>query len=429
LDKSISSAYFKSLFCVIFILTLALYSELAHSAQVSLQWNPVVEADGYKVYVGTFSRDDAGFSGYNYDTGDPAIGTSPFDAANATTYTSELPPGTYYFAVTAYNNYGESGYSTEVGPTTIAVSDPPTSVSLTSDFASPQPEGTTVTFTGQADGGSGYYEYRFFLKDPLGQWSEVREYSLEPTYTWTAAGDGESAIQVWARNAGSVVDYSVLNTITFSTAMNPPTSVSLTSDFSSPQAEGTTVTFTGQADGGSGYYQYKFLLRSTDGIWSIVQDYSSSNSYTWNATDNIDSIGVHARNEGSNVIYQVYNTIPFRVDSTPSAKEPSDSVMYVSDIIMSIKKRGANVNAKAKIIVKDNSGTPVEGAIVYGSWSGLTGDSDSSVTDVNSIVLLESDRVKKASGIFTFTVDNITKDGWSYDYTSNIETTNSITAP
>jgi hypothetical protein len=226
LDKSISSAYFKSLFCVIFILTLALYSEFAHSAQVSLQWNPVVEADGYKVYVGTFSRDDAGFSGYNYDTGDPAIGTSPFDAANATTYTSELPPGTYYFAVTAYNNYGESGYSTEVGPTTIAASDPPTSVSLTSDFVSPQPEGTTVTFSGQADGGSGYYEYRFFLKDPLNQWSVVREYSLEPTYTWTAAGDGESAIQVWARNAGSVVDYSVLNTITFSTAMNPPTSVS-----------------------------------------------------------------------------------------------------------------------------------------------------------------------------------------------------------
>jgi hypothetical protein len=306
---------------------------------------------------------------------------------------------------------------------------PPTSVSLTSDFVSPQPEGTTVTFTGQADGGSGDYEYRFFLKDPLDQWSEVREYSLEPTYTWTAAGDGESAIQVWARNAGSVVDYSVLNTISFSTAMNPPTSVSLTSDFASPQPEGTTVTFTGQADGGSGDYQYKFLLRRTDGIWSIVQDYSSSHSYTWNPTDNIDSIGVHARNEGSNVIYQVYNTIPFRVDSTPSAKEPSASVMYVSDIIMSIKKRGANVNAKAKVIVKDNSGTPVEGAIVYGSWSGLTGDSDSSVTDVNSIVLLESDRVKKASGIFTFTVDNITKDGWSYDYTSNIETTNSITAP
>ena len=96
---------------------------------------------------------------------------------------------------------------------------------------------------------------------------------------------------------------------------------------------------------------------------------------------------------------------------------------------MSIKKRGANVNANANVIVKDNSGTPVEGAIVYGSWSGLTSNSDSGVTDSNGIVLLESNRMKKPSGIFTFTVNNITKDGWSYDSVSNVETSNSITIP
>ena len=312
MDKSISSLHFKLLSCVIFVLALAFYTALAYSAEVTLQWNSVAEADGYKVYHGTASE--------TY--------LSPSDVGSQTSHTLSLDPGNYYFAVTAYNNYGESGYSAEVGPTTIDANNPPTSVSLTSDLPSPQPEGTTVTFTAQADGGSSDYEYRFFLKDPLDQWSVVREYSSEPNYTWTAIGNGESAIQVWAKNAGSDIEYSVLNTISFST----------------------------------------------------VTDQSSS-------------------------------------------------VMHVAEIIISTIKRGAKVNAKANVIVKDNGGIPVEGAIVYGSWSGLTSDSDSSVTDSNGLVLLESDRIKKPSGIFTFTVDNITKDGWDYNSASNVETSNSINVP
>ncbi|MBW1765240.1 MAG: hypothetical protein JRJ23_10970 [Deltaproteobacteria bacterium] len=302
MDKSISSLYFKLFSCVILVLALAFYNKLAHSAEVTLQWNSVPEAEGYNIYCGS----------------DPRHYLPPQNAENHTSYTVSLDPGTYYFAVTAYNNYGESGYSQEVS-TTITATNPPTSVSLSSDLPSPQPEGTTVTFTAQADGGSGIYEYRFFLKDPLDQWSVVREYSSEPNYIWTATSNGESAIQVWARNAAS------------------------------------------------------------------------------------------------DASYQVLNTIPFRVDSVLSVTELSASVMHVAEIIISTKKRGANVNAKANVIVRDNSDTLVEGAIVYGSWSGLTSDSDSSVTDSDGIVLFESDRMKKPSGIFTFTVDNITKDGWTYD--------------
>ena len=409
MDKSISSLHFKLLSCVIFVLALAFYTAHAYSAEVTLQWNSVAEAEGYKVYHGTTS------------------GTylSPSDVGSQTSHTLSLDPGNYYFTVTAYNNYGESGYSAEVGPTTIAANNPPTSVSLTSDLPSPQPEETTVTFTAQADGGSGDYEYRFFLKDPLDQWSVVREYSSEPNYTWTAIGNGESAIQVWARNAGSDIEYSVLNTISFSTAMNPPTSVSLSSDLPSPQPEETTVTFTAQADGGSGDYEYRFFLKDPLDQWSVVREYSSEPNYTWTAIGNGESaIQVWARNAGSDIEYSVLNTISFS-----TVTELSSFVMHVAEIIISTKKRGANVNAKANVIVKNNSGIPVEGAIVYGSWSGLTSDSDSSVTDSNGIVLLESDRIKKPSGIFTFTVDNITKDGWSYNSASNVEISNSINVP
>ena len=509
LGKRILFLYFNLLFCMTIVVTPALSPPSAYSAEVTLQWDPVAEADGYKIYYGLETR--------TYQL--------PENAGNQSSYTLSLDPGIYYLAVTAYNNYGESGYSEEVSTTvpetnpptsvyltsdlpspqsegtpviftaqaeggsgdyeykfflknpldewsivreyasdsnytwivtgngesaiqvwarntgsdveysvldTISFStavNPPTSVSLTCDLPSPQPEGTTVTFSAEAEGGSGDYEYKFFLKGPLDQWSIVREYASEPIYIWTATGNGESAIQVWARNTGSDVEYSVLDTVNFSTAVNPPTTVYLVPDLPSPQLEGTIVTFAAQAEGGSGLYQYKFLLRSTDGVWSTVQDYSSASMYTWYATLNIDNVGVHVRNEGSDQSYEVYTVIPFTVEPAPSVTEPPVSAMHVEDIRMSLKKAGPNVVAKAQITVKDNMGNPVEGAEVHGSWSGITDDNDSSVTDDGGIVLLKSDKKKRPSGTYIFTVNDIIKDGWSYDSAYNVEVSNSITVP
>jgi len=69
---------------------------------------------------------------------------------------------------------------------------------------------------------------------------------------------------------------------------------------------------------------------------------------------------------------------------------------------------------------------PVEGAVVLGHWSGLTGDIDSGVTDENGSVSLKSNKVRNTGGTFTFTVDDLTKDGWTYDPAANDETTDSI---
>jgi hypothetical protein len=279
----------------------AMFATPAHSVDVSLQWNSVAEADGYNVYYGTESG--------SYQT--------PEDVMDQTSHTLSLDPGTYYFAVTAYNNYGESGYSEEV-PATIADSNPPTSVSLTSDLASPQPEGTTMTFTADASGGTGSYEYRFWLRDTQGQWSTVQDYSASANFIWNVTA-GIDRISVWAKNAGSN-DYDVVwNLMPFSTDTNPPTSVSLTSDLASPQPEGTPVTFTAQATGGSDNYEYKFWFQNATGQWSVAQDYSSTSSFEWNADSNILRILVWARNAGSNDIVQVKDFTWFSTDTNPPA--------------------------------------------------------------------------------------------------------------
>jgi hypothetical protein len=105
-------------------------------------------------------------------------------------------------------------------------------------------------------------------------------------------------------------------------------------------------------------------------------------------------------------------------------------VMHVHDIAMSIKKAGKNYNAIATVLVTDHSGiTPVEGATVSGHWSGLTNDTDSGITDESGTVPLKSDKVKNANGTFTFTVDNIIKDGWTYDQSANVENSDRIDVP
>jgi len=88
--------------------------------------------------------------------------------------------------------------------------------------------------------------------------------------------------------------------------------------------------------------------------------------------------------------------------------------MHVSNIDMSLKIAGINVNAIATVTIVDADGDLVEGVTVSGQWSGATSDVDSGVTDVNGRVSLKSDKVKNPPNgtIFTFTVNNVIKDGY-----------------
>ncbi|MGD0977410.1 MAG: dockerin type I domain-containing protein [Minisyncoccia bacterium] len=84
---------------------MSILSGIAWAGNVTLAWDPNTESDlaGYKVYYGTASG--------SYG--------APITIGTQTTYTvAGLTPGTYYFAVTAYNTSGlESGFSNEVSTT------------------------------------------------------------------------------------------------------------------------------------------------------------------------------------------------------------------------------------------------------------------------------------------------------------------------
>ena len=75
----------------------------------------------------------------------------------------------------------------------------------------------------------------------------------------------------------------------------------------------------------------------------------------------------------------------------------------------------------------DTEGNPVGGATISGYWVGATSDSDSGETDASGQVTLQSDAVwKPDSGTtFTFVIDDINKEGWTYDSATGV-TSNSI---
>lgn len=120
-------------------------------------------------------------------------------------------------------------------------------------------------------------------------------------------------------------------------------------------------------------------------------------------------------------------------------EQPTTETMHVSDITirLEIVIHGKNTftNAVAKVTIFDvdtdgNPVNPVEGATVYGTWSGATSDADSGITNASGQVSLESNKVKNppSGTTFTFTVDDVvTKVGWTYDLGANIETSDSIT--
>ena len=94
----------------------------------------------------------------------------------------------------------------------------------------------------------------------------------------------------------------------------PLTIMPLTSSLASPQSAGTSITFVAGATGGRGPYQFKWLvLKGT--TWTVVSNWSSSNTYTWRpTTTGGHRVAVWARDATTIAdVGNVNTSVPFRV--------------------------------------------------------------------------------------------------------------------
>jgi len=100
--------------------------------------------------------------------------------------------------------------------------------------------------------------------------------------------------------------------------------------------------------------------------------------------------------------------------------------MHVARIDVYWEWSGGRRYVRAAVTIVDSDGNPVEGATVYGHWSGKITGNDSGKTDKNGRWISARQRASY-SGTYTFTVDNVVLTDWIYDYGANVETSDSIT--
>jgi hypothetical protein len=287
------------------LVIMAISTTSASAGVVTLAWNANPEPDiaGYVVAYGT----------------SPGNHPLTVDVGNRTTW--QLPGlvsgQRYYFVVRAYNTAGlMSPPSSEVDTNVLAVF-------LTSNISPLPAIGQPINWVAAASSGV-LTEYRFW-RFSAGAWSLVQDYSPLNSYTWTpTAGDvGAHQVQVWARVQGSSRNYNAWDDSgLFSIQSGSVVIGSLESSVALPAATGTAMTWKARAVGGPGPIQYKFWRYKEGSGWTMVRDYSASDSYTWTPGPGDQgpySLQVWARPNGSSAQYTTWRQTNFEVvDMAPA---------------------------------------------------------------------------------------------------------------
>ena len=132
----------------------------------------------------------------------------------------------------------------------------------------------------------------------------------------------------------------------------------------------------------------------------------------------------------SQVQYEADSDDNFMNTITNINEQPVAINMYVSDISISLVKKGVNYQAIAYVTIKDDSDSIVKEANVTGDWTFNSGhlNTVTNITTAEGIVRLDSNKIKASSGdIFTITITSVAKDGYTYNPGNNIETSDSVT--
>jgi peptidoglycan/xylan/chitin deacetylase (PgdA/CDA1 family) len=165
-------------------------------------------------------------------------------------------------------------------------------------------------------------------------------------------------------------------------------------------------------------------LIGTDTLASIAVGSSAVATTTWTAVSGLHDIYVVA--DPDDVISESNENNNEAMKTITVAGTPG--VMHVSNIEISYSQQAVFYRAHAVVTIVDEGNAPVEGATVYGSWSGAYSEDVSGTTDANGAVTFTSGKVKYG-GTFTFTITNVEKVNWTYDPAQNVETSDTITCP
>ncbi len=172
-----------------------------------------------------------------------------------------------------------------------------------------------------------------------------------------------------------------------------------------------SVNFSGSAsydpeDGSNISYAWNF----GDGIGSSTQ---MNPSYTYNSSGTYTAVltVMDQNNETAT------DNVVITVTSVPSG------YVYIADQTLTrVVLPGNKIAAKDVVLIKDDTGFPVDGALVLASYSGPTSGTISGVTGSNGTVTLTTNKTRNPIGSWCFTVTDVQVTGKTYNRTANIVT-------
>ena len=155
--------------------------------------------------------------------------------------------------------------------------------SFAAGIASPQTTGKAITLNAQSSGGVGIIQTRYSAFDGL-KWTMIKNYSTVANATWTPTKAGTYQVWVDAKDAAGKVVSKVLTYV-----INPSTPItfsSITTNITSPQNVGATITIKANATSGLGQsLSYKYWIYDIDGNWKLLKDSTIQSSATWYPTE------------------------------------------------------------------------------------------------------------------------------------------------
>ena len=213
--------------------------------------------------------------------GDDTFRTCTFPGADTATLTVDATKARngYSFRCVVTDERGNS-ITSDVAKLTIK-SDVALGVALTASQTTAD-SGEIVTFTAVGNGGDGNYQYKFIINDTTNdKWYKLQDYSANNTIEWKATTAGTKRIMVDIKDGtGKSVGKNI------SVVVNGVPELSATFTASSYEVNpGDVVTLTANGLGGSGKYNYKFIINDkTDDKWYRLQDYRTNSVIQWTAT-------------------------------------------------------------------------------------------------------------------------------------------------
>ncbi|WP_394186929.1 triple tyrosine motif-containing protein [Metabacillus halosaccharovorans] len=202
----------------------------------------------------------------------------------------------------------ERSYTYEIIPDPIAVS------SVSSSIASPQNVGKTIRLTTNANGGINKL-YKYWIYDGTG-WKVIRDYQSSNSFDWTPSKAGKYRFSVHVKDENSTKEYDAYKGFEYEIKVGPVKAQSLSVDKTSPQSEGTKLTLTASATGGTNKL-YKFHIY--DGkTWRVLRDYQASNTVNWTPQQAGEyKLVVHVKDQTSKKEYDSYTSTFYTINKVP----------------------------------------------------------------------------------------------------------------